>query len=80
MIVEFFVTCVVTLINNALGVVRALTLPKDISGALATFISYGNYIVGSDLLLLFATSVATWMMIKLSVSVILFVWRLLPLT
>ena len=80
MIIEFFVTLVTNLLNSALSAAQVLTIPSDIAGALSTFIAYGNYVVGGDLLLLFATSVTTWMTLKLTVGVVLFVWRLLPLT
>ena len=80
MIVEFFINCVCSLINSALSVASTLTIPTDIAGALSTFMAYGNYIVGGDLLLLFTTSVTTWMSVKASVGLVLFLWRLLPLT
>lgn len=80
MIIEFFVTIVTNLLTSALSAAQVLTIPSDIAGALSTFIAYGNYVVGGDLLLLFATSVTTWMTLKLTVGVVLFVWRLLPLT
>lgn len=80
MIIEFFVTIVTNLLTSALSAAQVLTIPSDIAGALSTFMAYGNYVVGGDLLLLFATSVTTWMTLKLTVGVVLFVWRLLPLT
>ncbi len=80
MIIEFFVTLVTNLLTSALSAAQVLTIPSDIAGALSTFMAYGNYVVGGDLLLLFATSVTTWMTLKLTVGVVLFVWRLLPLT
>ena len=80
MIVEFFINLVTGFITSALSAAQVLTIPSDIAGALSTFMAYGNYVVGGDLLLLFATSVTTWMGLKLTVGVILFFWRLLPLT
>lgn len=80
MIIEFFVTIVTNLLTSALSAAQVLTIPSDIAGALSTFMAYGNYVVGGDLLLLFATSVTTWMTLKLTVGVVLFIWRLLPLT
>ena len=80
MIIEFFINLVTGFITSALSAAQVLTIPSDIAGALSTFMAYGNYVVGGDLLLLFATSVTTWMGLKLTVGVILFFWRLLPLT
>lgn len=80
MIIEFFVTIVTNLLTSALSAAQVLTIPSDVAGALSTFMAYGNYVVGGDLLLLFATSVTTWMTLKLTVGVVLFIWRLLPLT
>lgn len=80
MIVEFFCNIIVALLTGAINGLSVVTLPVDLVGALSAFIGYGNAIVGVDLLLIFAASVSLWMTAKLSVGVLLFVWRLLPFT
>lgn len=74
----------IDLLTNALGLllgsVDALSLPTDGIQAIATFSAYGSWVVGSDLLLVFASSVFFWMTLKLTLGAFLFVWRLLPFT
>ncbi|MFQ7128512.1 MAG: hypothetical protein ACLRQ1_01885 [Ruminococcus sp.] len=76
-----------TLINFAVGIFSAIisglnffSIPTDFINILATFCVYGNWIVGADILLLFAGCIASWFSIKIILGIVLFIWEELPLT
>lgn len=80
MIVMFFVSIIQGLIISTLSGLSSVALPFQLVGALGSITGYGAYIVGGDLLLIFASVVAFWLTVKLLIGIILFIWRLLPLT
>lgn len=80
MILEFLMNLTFNFLSGVLDLFTAFDLPLDTIQALATFCSYGSYIVGSDLLILFATSVLTWISLRITVGFLIFVWRCLPFT
>lgn len=80
MIFEFFINMFVTFLDTLISAVSIVTLPIDMISAVSTVSAYGSWVVGSDLLLIFATCVFTWTTIKIGIGLVLFVWRLLPLT
>lgn len=80
MILEFLMNIVV---NCLCGVMKGLTivsLPTDAIKALTTVIVYGNHLVGTDLLLTLFGCVMGWITIRCTVGLVVFVWKLLPLT
>lgn len=80
MIFEALINILCELIVAALSGFNLVTLPVNLIQALGAFCSYGAYIVGADLLLVFCSCVLLWMSIKGVLGLILFIWRLLPLT
>lgn len=80
MILETIINIFCVMLDGLLSGLELVQIPKQGINALATVTAYGSYVVGADLLLCFASVVATWMLIKLVVGIGLFVWRLLPLT
>ena len=80
MILETIINIFCVMLDGLLSGFELVQIPKQGINALATVTAYGSYVVGADLLLCFASVVATWMLIKLVVGIGLFVWRLLPLT
>ena len=80
MILETLINIFCVMLDGLLSGVEFIQIPKQGIEALATVTAYGSYVVGADLLLCFASVVATWMLIKITVGVGLFIWRLLPLT
>lgn len=80
MIFEVFINGLIVMIEAAINGAVVVGIPVDGIAQLAKVCSYGSYVVGADLLLVFASCVLTWMGIKLSVGIFLFVWRLLPFT
>ena len=80
MILETIINIFCVMLDGLLSGFELVQIPKQGIEALATVTAYGSYVVGADLLLCFASVVATWMLIKITVGVGLFLWRLLPLT
>lgn len=80
MIVEGLVDFALMLIEGLFSGLQLVSLPTDILTALLDFLCYGTWVVGADLMGIFIASVVAWMGIKFSVGLVLFIWRLLPLT
>ena len=80
MILETLINIFCVMLDGLLSGFEIIQIPKQGIEALATVTAYGSYVVGADLLLCFASVVATWMLMKITVGVGLFLWRLLPLT
>ncbi len=80
MILETIINIFCVMLDGLLSGFELVQIPKQGIEALATVTAYGSYVVGADLLLCFASVVATWMLMKITVGVGLFLWRLLPLT
>ena len=80
MIVEFIVNCFCGLLDGVFLTVNFVSIPVNGIQVLGTFVSYGASIIGADLLLLFCSTVMMWSTLKLSLGLILFMWRLLPFT
>lgn len=57
-----------------------IKLPVETISALSTLIVYGNWVVGVDILALFAGSVVFWWGVHLSIGLAVWVWNQLPLT
>ena len=75
------VTClafwVVGLLFEGLQVV---SLPVNLATVLIDFMKIGAWILGADLLGIVFATVSFWLTFKLAAGLILFIWRLLPLT
>lgn len=80
MILETIINIFCGILDGLLTGFEFVQIPKQGIEALATVTAYGSYVVGADLLLCFVSVVTTWIIVKLSVGVGLFIWRLLPLT
>lgn len=80
MIFEGLINILCELIVVAMNGFNLVALPVNVIEALGAFCSYGAYIVGADLLLVFCSCVLGWATIKGGLGLILFIWRLLPLT
>lgn len=80
MILEGLINIFVSFLLGLLDSLSILSLPLDMITVLHEFCVYGSYIVGSDLLMLFASLVFTWTTAKLTVGIGIRLWELLPLT
>lgn len=80
MIVEGLVGLFLNTLRLAFGALEFVQLPFDLIGTLGKFVVYGNWIVGVDLLAVFAASVVFWWTFHMSIGLIVWVWDKLPLT
>lgn len=80
MILEALIDLFVNFLLALLDTVNLVNIPSDVVATLHEFAVYGSYVVGSDLLVLFATMIFTWAAAKLSVGLAIRIWELLPLT
>lgn len=67
-------------IINALPEMPSLSLVGTVLGRVSDFTGYGAYIVGRDILLLLLGSVGFWWSFKAGWGLVVYLWRLLPLT
>lgn len=79
MIFQVLIDFAVNIISRLIGGLSFFTIPFDFINVLATVCVYGNWLVGADVLLLFAGCVGSWFAIKITAGVVLFVYRLIPL-
>lgn len=80
MIFELLFDFVCTIIYNLFSAFEILKLPLDIINSLCTILEFGVWIVGIDVLAIFTSTVIFWWGIHLSIGVVVWVWKLLPLT
>ena len=80
MIIETLINFAVDIFSVLISGLNFLSIPSDLVNVLATVCVYGNWIVGADVLLLFAGCIASWFSIKISLGIVLFIWEELPLT
>lgn len=80
MIIEFLINGVVSLFSGLISAVSLVSLPSDLITSLSTVISYGSWIVGSDLMLTFATCIYVWTGLRITIGLVTFIWKMLPLT
>jgi hypothetical protein len=80
MIIESIFNVFTSLICGVISLCGVITLPFDAIKTLQAVTCYGSYVVGSDLLLIFCTTVSFWLAAKVTVGLVLFIWRLLPFT
>lgn len=80
MITESLMGIFFGLLRLAFGAVEIFALPYQTISALVTILSYGNWIVGVDIMALFAGSIVFWWVFHMSIGLIVWVWKMLPLT
>lgn len=80
MIFEIPINLLCGLIVRALEGLNLVALPVNAIQALGAFCAYGSHVVGADLLLIFCSCVLGWAVLKGTLGLLLFIWRLLPLT
>lgn len=80
MIIKFFVDIVAGILGALIDSVSIVTLPVDLVKNLATIAAYGSWVVGSDVLIIFAACVVGWTTFRLAWSVAVFIWKMMPFT
>lgn len=73
-----FMANLIALVTDTLP--HFVAIPSDLMMVLGNIMSFGSYIIGADLLLIFASCVTFWTTVKISLGLFLFVWDLLPFT
>lgn len=64
----------------AFRAIEFVNLPIQTIGTLTSILAYGNWIVGLDIMILFASSIIFWWVFHMSIGLIVWVWEKLPLT
>lgn len=80
MIVESLIDMFLRVMANLFAQFEFIKLPIDLIATLESVLSYGCWIVGTDVLLVFVASVVFWWGIQLSIGLAVWVWERLPLT
>lgn len=80
MIIEGLISMFCNVIVGLFSALEVINLPFDMLSTLYSFLAYGTYICGADILLLFGASVMFWWGLNLSIGLLIWLWRLLPLT
>lgn len=80
MIFEWFTDMLIEVLGFGVVGCQAVGLPLQAIDTLSLFCGYGAWVVGADLMLIFASMVLFWSMVKVGLGTILFIWRLLPFT
>lgn len=80
MIIETILQWSCNLIVGLFSVFEIINLPIDIISTLYTITSYGVWVVGADVLLLFTSTVMGWLVFKSTVGLVIWLYKLLPLT
>lgn len=80
MIVEFLLDMICGIVGGIIDGLQIVTLPVDLIATLAKITSYGNAIVGSDLMIIIGGCIGFWIALRASFGLAVFVWKLLPLT
>lgn len=80
MIGEALISLFLSTFRLLFGALEFINLPTQAIGALSTILVYGNWIVGVDILALFAGTVVFWWGVQLSIGLAVWVWEHLPLT
>lgn len=57
-----------------------ISLPTQLIATLETILSYGVWVVGADIMVLFVGSVVFWWGVQMSIGLAVWVWEKLPLT
>lgn len=80
MIVETLVSFTCNLIQALFSGLQAFTLPADALTVLLDIFCYSVWVVGIDLVAMIIGSIVGWLSFKFLAGLVLFIWRLLPLT
>lgn len=80
MIIETVFQWSANLIVALFSTFEIISLPLDLISTLYNILCYGVWVVGSDIILLFTTSVIFWVTFKSSVGLAIWLYKMLPLT
>lgn len=80
MIVETLLEFATSLIEGLFSGLSVLSLPLNLLTVLLDVFCYGVWVIGADLMAIVISSIVFWMGTKFTIGLVLFIWRLLPLT
>lgn len=80
MIIETLVGFALSLVQGLFSLLNLVTLPTDLLTALLDFFCYGTWVIGADLMGIVLATIVGWLTFKFVAGLVLFIWRLLPLT
>lgn len=80
MIVETLLSFACALIQGLFSGLQFVSLPTDLLTVLLDIFCYGVWVIGADLMAIIIATITTWLSIKFGIGLVLFIWRLLPLT
>lgn len=80
MIIEFLFDVCLSIIFGTVSIGEVVALPVELLGVLTTLLQYGVWVVGVDVIALVFSTIFFWWGLKASLGLVIFVWKLLPLT
>lgn len=80
MIVESITGWAFFLIESLFSGFSLISLPVNLINVLVDIMKFGAWVIGADLLGLVIGSIGFWLTFKFTAGLVLFIWRLLPLT
>lgn len=80
MIGELLIDMFFGIFRVAFSGIEFVGLPYQFVNSVATIFAYGNWVVGTDILAIFAATVVFWWVFHMSIGLIVWLWKLLPLT
>ena len=80
MVGELLIDLFFGIFTSLFSVLEFVNLPMQTVGVLTNILVYGNWVVGVDVLGLFAGSVVFWWGVHMSIGLAVWLWEKLPLT
>lgn len=71
---------IIDMIFSGLAALQFPTLPLNLITVLIDFMKVGAWVVGADLLGIVFSTIIFWLGFKFTAGLLVFIWRLLPLT
>jgi uncharacterized membrane protein len=80
LIIQGLLDIVVNIICTALNALEIFSVPVGFVSAIINTVQYGSYVCGKEILVIAFGSIMSWILIRSTVGIAVFVWKLLPLT
>lgn len=80
MIIEGITGWAFFLIESLFSGFSLVSLPVNLINVLVDIMKFGAWVIGADLLGIVIGSIGFWLTFKFTAGLVLFIWRLLPLT
>lgn len=80
MIVEGLTGLVSWLVGQIFSGLESSAIPTDMIAPLLNIMKFGVWVLGADLYMIVITVIFGWLFFKLTSGIVLFIYRLIPLT